>query len=187
MTPARRRVLRRGAGLALVAVSVAGAIYAVRAGWSQHLYWRVKYGPERRDVDAVLRLGATAHRLYPHNYNLCMWIAEHAPSRSGSDLAGAYGLAEEWCDRGLSLNPYPRGLRFLKMCLLHRTSVADALAYWKEYVEWQFWEPYNHAVLVDLYVATGQLDEAERSLHWVKGSPHFKNAKQLLDAARRRP
>ena len=84
------------------------------------------------------------------------------------------------------MNPYPRRMRFLKMYLIRRTSSEQALQYWKEYVEWQFWEPYNQAVLVDLYAACGQLAEAEKSLRWVKGSSHFPAAKQCLEQVRAR-
>ena len=190
MSPAQRRALQLGCGLLLIAIAVFGGVQAVRAGWAQHLYWRVKYGDQRGDVDAILRKGSVAHGVYPYNHNLCMWVAEHALSRAASvgTPAGTddpYALVQEWCERGLSLNPYPRRMRFIKMYLIRRISPEEALQYWNEYVEWQFWEPYNHAVLVDLYAACGQLVEAEDSLRWVEGSPHFPAAKQRLAQARK--
>jgi len=187
--PSNRRMLQRGAGLLLIVCSLPGLIHGVRAGLAQHLYWRVKHGPDRNDAGEILRVGSRAHAIYPYNYNLCLWTAERALSMANAAPAGppreeAYELVSRWCETGLALNPYPRRLRFIKMHLLHRTSVAAALRYWEEYVDWHFWEPYNHAVLVELYAAAGRFAEAESALRLAKGSRSFRPARERLEYLR---
>lgn len=179
-----RRSLRFFAALVLLLVSAAGTFHAVRAAAAAALYHRVKYGRCHSDPVAIFRVSEQSIRLYPLNYYLCIWAAETAYYTSlRADTAEAerrLKIAEYWCDKGLYLNEYKSQLCLLKARLLRRRSPAAAAAYWREYVDWHFWEPYNHAVLVDLYAQSGDYDRALRALQWVKGSPYEEQARAWL-------
>ena len=169
-------------GAVLLLVSAAGALYSARASLSYMVYHHTKFTPPRAFAgpEGAARRCEVAYRLYPYNYYLCIWIAEKCwyarydidGSESGTRLA----LAAKWCDRGLKLNMRKSQLRLLKTRLLAKGSVHDAIEHWLDYVDWHFWEPYNHAVLVGLYAEAGNYAEAMNSLQWVKGSKHYAEA-----------
>ena len=167
-------------GLILLAVSSAGILHGVRAGLAHVLYFQAKYGSARDDADRVLRLAERAHGLYPCNYNLCILAADAAYAASSvrdrDESARRRALAERWCGTGLKLNFHQRQLRRLKTRLLASESLQEAVRYWEDYVEWQFWDPYNHAVLVELYGRAGDFEKARRSLNWVVGSDRYEEA-----------
>jgi hypothetical protein len=173
--------------VALVGVGVYGALYAIQAARAQAMYHTAKYGAAKEDAKQILRLAEAAQYLYPNNYYFCIWAAEKAYYTSlGADKKEAQELiadSERWCETGLALNHYKSQLRLLKTHLLERKSVTDALKYWNQYVEWQFWDQYNHAVLAELYAKTGDFDKSFDELRWVKGSEHYSaTAKRINEA-----
>ena len=175
-----------GGGVLLLTISVCGLIHGIRAGLAQAIYHETKFGEdvEENDPLAVSRRCAYAHRLYPHNYLFCIWTAEKAYYNrfrpNGKERQDYLDTAKVWSDIGLNLNFYKSSLRLLKTRLLKRDSPAAAITYWEKYVDWQFWEPYNHAVLVKLYAAAGNFGKAMESLTWVEGSKHHADAYQKL-------
>lgn len=166
------RLARVTVGLLLVALAAAGVPYSLRASVSQWTYYRAKYGDWREEPARVLVAAEQAHQAYPWNYNLCIWAAESAYyghwDGALGDRAAAVRLAETWCGRGLALNPYKSQLRLLDVWLTTPHSLPEAIRKWEAYVDWHFWEPYNHAVLVDLYGRDGRYDQAMASLAFVK-------------------
>jgi len=175
-------------GLLIFALSLWGALYAVRAARAQQLYHAGKYGAQENATPDSLAAGWNrSYALYPHNYHLCIAAAEKCwysryvepNTEDPSRLADA----SLWCDRGLEANFYPSQLRLLKTHLLEKESLPDAAEYWEEYVDWHFWAPYNHAVLVDLYARVGDYTMASDSLERVKGSGHYKEAQEKLREA----
>ena len=76
---------------------------------------------------------------------------------------------ERWCERGLAQNPYPWKLNYTKVKLLRASSPDAAAAYWREFVDWQFWEPLNLRILVECYVQAGRLAEASEILPLLEG------------------
>ena len=169
------------AAAALAVLALAGTVWGVRAAASQILYFQSKYGafkdnPER--IDAVVE---RAHRLYPFNFYACIWCAETAYYRRFDDrdreIPERVESAKKWCRIGLDLNPYSSELRTLEVELLARTSLDKAIARWEEYVDWQFWEPYNHLVLVRLYCDAGRFGEAAEALAFTEGSRHHREAR----------
>jgi hypothetical protein len=44
--------------------------------------------------------------------------------------------------------------------LLSRSDPAASLAYWREFLDWDFWSPHNHAVLADLQARAGDFEAA---------------------------
>lgn len=176
-------------GVLLSAVSAYGIVHGTRAGLAQSIYHEVKFAKdaEMHDPLAVSMRCNNAHRLYPHNYFFCIWIAEKAYYNrfgpDGREIQEYLRATQHWCDTGLELNFYNSQLRLLKTRLLKRESVSDAVEYWEKYVDWQFWEPYNHAMLVELYAASGDFGKAMESLTWVKGSRHYSHASRKLHEA----
>ncbi len=179
-----------GAGAAgMVLISVCGTVHAVKAAISYAGYYQIKYGSEESAVSQQLDKAEAVHNLYPWNYNLCIWCAEHAyynryaGHQEKRDLLAA---ASKWCDRGLDLNPFKSQLRLLKARLIARESSAEAAEYWREYVRWDFWRPYHHAVLAEFYIDAGKLWEASEELMWLEGSEYYEDLSEKIRNAWRK-
>lgn len=173
-------LLLSGAGCSLkvlfLAASLLGVAHSIRVEVAQSIYFNIKYGAARNDLSAIFKRSEIAHRIYPFNYYLCMWVAETAYENGcagGTESQEQINIARRWCDRGLKLNFYRSELREIKTRLLARESPDAAVSYWKEYVNWHFWEPYNHGVMAELLAGAGRFDLAEKALYWVKGSDHY--------------
>ena len=174
----------------LLALSGYGAVHGIRAAIAQAIYHQAKYGSAGDNPRGIFRRCETAHRFYPYNYHFCIWAAEEAFYSNfdlGEDEAAArLETARFWCDMGLGLNFRHGELRLLKTWLLSMHSVAGAITYWEKYVDWEFWEPHNHAVLVELYAAGGEFGKAMESLKWVKGSEYYAEVSSKLSEAWRK-
>jgi hypothetical protein len=175
------------AGVALLVVSAVGAVHGVRAAAAQATYYRAKYGSARDRPLRILEVCRAAHRLYPFNYYFCAWAVEqayHSAFTLPVDQAAArFALAEQWCATGLGLNPHKTQLRLFEARLLERESLAEATAAWEAYVDWHFWDPFNHAVLVEFYSKAGDYGKALQALEWVRGSEYAARAGQILQEA----
>ncbi len=190
MSSKKGRTWQTCGGALLVVLGMFGSHYAWRASRAHWLYYQAKYGSARDDVSAVLRAMEKAHRLYPHNYRFCTWTAEQAfharKQAEGEERDRLLRAAENWTHVGLALNRFSGPLQLRKARLLERHDPAAAAAGWARYVGWHFWEPYNHAVLVDLYASAGDFDRAADELDWVKGSEHYEWALDRLQEAWRK-
>ena len=182
-----KSIIRIVAGVFLLVISAAGVYHGARAALAQSTYFIAKYGSARNNTRGILRRCETASRLYPYNYNFCVWAAETAfndsVAREKSNTSGTADDAAYWCDRGLKLNFYNGQLRRLKTCILRENSLGEALNFWEDYVDWHFWDPYNHAVLVELYADSGDFARAAESLKLIKGTKEFKAASERLNQA----
>jgi tetratricopeptide (TPR) repeat protein len=181
------RRLQQAAGTLVVLLSLVAMIHSVRAAVAASLYQRARYGPASRDIEQVLRLCERAHALYPYDYYVCIWAGKQAWAAwrdSGPDSAESrLSASREWATRGMAINPHNSELTHLYTEHLALTDPNAALAVWQPYVQRRFWDPFNHAFLVDLLVRAGRIDEAEESLYWVKDSPLFEPTRRMLDAA----
>ena len=157
--------------------------HGLRAGIAQSLYFKAKFGGDRGDLQRIVKHCETSWRLYPYNYYFPMWTAENAYYgwESDDDAKGRLETARRWCDAGIELNVYRSALRLLKTRLLRTVSLGQATAYWEEYVDWNFWNPHNHAVLAELYAAGGAWGRAMQSLRWVRGSPYYEHARRSVN------
>lgn len=164
----------------LAVLSVVGLVYGIRAAMASRLYFQAKYGSGKDDPTAIFALYERAQRLYPFNYNFCILAAESAYYSSfnvdAKEAARRRLLAVQWCDAGLRLDFHKSQLRLLKTRLLAMDSLPSAVRYWEDYVDWQYWAPYNHAVLVELYSLAGDFDKALKSLALTEGSDFYKEA-----------
>jgi hypothetical protein len=175
-----------GGGLFLAALSFSWLLYGFGAARAQIAYFRARYGGENLPAEAIVERCGAAQRAYPRNYHFCRWAALRAwesAAEGGPRAEKRRAAAERWCGAGLALNPYDRLLRLVKTRLLEGASVAEALRFWEKHVAWQFWEPRNHAVLVDLYARAGDYDRAMRSLRLIRGTPSYPSALQALRRA----
>ncbi|MDD4871196.1 MAG: hypothetical protein PHR77_11610 [Kiritimatiellae bacterium] len=138
----------------------------------------------------MLKFYESALRYYGNNYYFCILAAENAYYSSFQMAAeNAHKniiRAQQWCDAGLKLNPYRVQLRRLKTCLIALNSPMDAVLYWEKYVDWQYWEPAHHALLIELYALTGQYEKAVGSLSLIKDTPYYVEAAKKLDDAWRK-
>ena len=120
----------------------------------------------------------------------CTWCAEIAYRESvdsdGWEIPERLAIAEHWCRIGLTLNPHKRALHYLDVRLTSRTSLNDAIVKWERYVDWDFWDPFNHAELVRLYSDAGSFGKAADSLYWLEGSSYYREARQYYREAWRR-
>lgn len=172
-------------GGGLLVLSVLGVVHGVRAAAAQACYHHAKYGAGAGDVGKIVEQCRRAYAWYPWNYYFSIEAAERAYHAASGD--GEAALRQErlrqsqfWCERGLIQNPWRSQLRRLKTRFLWEVSPSEAIRYWEAHTRWQFWEPYNHGVLVGLYARAGDFENAEKSLKWTKGSPEFESAHQVL-------
>lgn len=179
-------------GLLLLILATAGMCHGVRAGLGQWLYYQSRYAPDKGNTAAILAKAHAAQRFYPYNYRLCEYAAQLADSAAAqSESPGRERLRAEaryWCERGLALNYYKRVLRDLMTDFLWQESPARAIRYWEEYTDWDFWEPYNHARLAEMYAKVGDWVLAERELNtWVDGSKYYDSTLEVIEKAKADP
>lgn len=173
-------------------------LYSIRTSMAQVIYYKAKTGSilsvinstsgqARRSFQRNSYIQAqcsAAHRLYPYNYRLFAWGAGKAfdsiQNTTGEDRIKCIKLAEFLCDKGLSLNRYIMPLPFIKMQLLCLFSIKEGTEYWEEYVEWDYWSSYNHAVLAGLYAADGKFGKAMQALQFIKGTEDFAEANKIV-------
>jgi len=161
---------------ALLVVSVLGTTRGVRASAAYSLYNKAKYGSASDNAGAVLAKAATAQRFYPYNYYFCIWAAERCyydHFDPDSDREYLLDSVDYWCDQGLRQNPYKRELRMLRARLLAMDSPADAVEYWGRYVDWHYWDPFNHSALAEFHAMVGDFDKAFGSLELIKGMSYY--------------
>jgi len=177
----------------LFAVAGMGIVSSVRAAIAQVIYCESKYGWTREDEEYILteedeeKVFSNCERafvLYPHNYSFCTWTSEMAwygrHDEDGAENPTKRAIADQWCQRGLALNSFDSQLRMLEVNLLIDEELKDAIRKLEAYVEWNFWEPYNHAFLAELYARDGRYGDAIESLLWVKGSRYERDARQRV-------
>lgn len=172
---------------ALLVVAGICTVRGARTAIAQAIYVESKYGLTKDDEEKVFANCERAYALYPYNYRFCTWTAEMAWygrfDEDGSEIAARRALADYWCQRGLGLNPFRGQLRTLEVRLLMQEALREAVRKWEAYVEWHFWEPFNHAFLAELYALDGRYEDAIESLAWAKGSRYAREARQrVLDA-----
>lgn len=176
-------------GMLLLGLAFGHAVYGARAAAAQWTYFMCKYGREPATVRELLAAARRAHRWYPHNYYLAILAAEraHAAAVARTPPDGElWRQAWLWCERGLAQNPWRSSLRWLKTRLLWREAPQEAIRYWEQFTDWNFWEPWNHAVLAELYAKVGEFEKADEALFWARGAPNYEDARRaVLEEARR--
>ena len=174
-------------GAVLLVISISGIVYASRVALAQGKYGWAKLMTPADDWCNILDLSESASHIYSANYYACILAAETAYfssfGLSDKDAAENINKSQKWCDKGLKANSYRMQLHRLKTCLMARSSIPDAARYWERCVDWQFWEPANQALLVELYARTGQYEKAVDSLILIKESSYYAEASGRLNDA----
>jgi hypothetical protein len=180
------RVLTRLAGLLLLVVALGGVLYASRVSLAQYRYHQLRKTVEKPGegfAAEVLEL----HASYPRNYHLLAWAAEMAHDRAlrldGAARLTAFEETGLLCDAGLDLNPHRVPLPIIKTSLISQASLAEAIIYWEAFVAWDYWNPYNHAYLAELYAAAGRFGDAARALNLIQDTPFAASASRALRRA----
>ena len=183
------RIVRTMLGLTLAVLGCFSVCYGIRVARAQVLYHAIKYGQQAQaDPELISTKAEKAYALYPHNYFLCLYVAEQFwPKSSGPEAdisADAVERFDRWYERGLTLNPYHWRLHRAKTRSLSLTSADAAADYWAQFVDWQFWSPANLSFLVTCYARSGRFVEAAETLSLLKGYPgHYARAAAALRTA----
>jgi hypothetical protein len=146
---------------------------------------------EDLDIEAIDDIAEKSLALAPENFMLCQHMADLTYHARGADDGVFYfdriSLSRYWVDKGLMLNPFDRGLIHRKVDLLEKEYDLDgAIELLTDYTEWEFWHPFNHARLSQLYTAAGNLAKAEEELAWVKGSEYYAYTRSVFEQARKK-
>jgi hypothetical protein len=178
----------KGVILALLIFSILGMVHSVRALVAQSLYHYGRYGMGSKESPArIAELCSTAHKLYPYNYNFCVWAGKQAfYGRQEADDVGAVELliqARRWGDAAYAMNPRNSEAVHLKTEALSIDSLDEAISLWEDFVNWHFWEPFNQWVLFDLYERAGRLDQAEMTMYWLQETEYAERAESMLRSA----
>jgi hypothetical protein len=164
---------------------IGGSVYSFRTAMAQGIYHDLKFGTDTVDFDGISDDARVAQHLYPVNYRLCSWVAQQAWDQyaaTGESHKMQLNEALEWSARAVELNPYPRDIRESRRKSLEETNLAEAITDWSAFVDWNFWDPYNHAVLLELFVKANNLEGAFSELKWVRGTPYAVRSIDLLRA-----
>ena len=177
----RKRAIPQLAGGSLLAViSIMGIVHGVRGAISEVSYFQARYGHARDELKRSLDLSGRAFDNLPYHYYACIWAGKQAFYEGGPKHADT---AARWADRGMALNPYNSEIVHLKTEVTARQSVEKAIAIWKPYREWHFWEPFNHFVLFDLYLRADNIEAAEEVLYWLNDTKFFHRADDMFQRA----
>lgn len=181
-----RLIALLASAVSLFIVSVLGVTRAARATAAYALYHNSRYGSGKESVSGILAGCAIAYRYYPYNYYFPILAAESAyysaPAAVAEEKRRLLGAADYWCDTGLQLNPYKIKLRLLRARIIADENPSDAVEYWQAYVDWHYWEPFNHCVLAELQAQAGDFDEAFRTLDTIKGQNYYEEGLSRVDA-----
>jgi hypothetical protein len=171
----------------LLAIASIGVWHACRTARAQYLYWRSKHGPDNRQADKVFSNCDRAYRLYPHNYRFSTWTAEKAwygrYENGAEGTVDRVAIAKRWSTRGLGMNPHVRELQLVKARWLADESINEAILSWRSFLEREFWDSFNHAVMVELYSRGGRYEDALDELAWVKDPKDLAYARQTIQQA----
>jgi hypothetical protein len=173
-------------GVGLLAIAVLGLVHGTRAALAQIWYRQAKYGAASGEAEQILGLCRRAFVWYRWNYYFSIEAAERAYAAAEAGTAtnreALLCQSQFWCERGLIQNRWKSQLRRLKVRFLWETSPSEAIRFWEAHTQWQFWDPYNHAVLAELHARAGDFEDAERSLKWTEGTLEYEPTRKALQA-----
>jgi hypothetical protein len=134
----------------------------------------------------VLDLADEAFAIDPNQYHFWAlaaddsWNAKRvAPDPAAGERMGRH--ARQWCRRTLDANPWHPKARVLWAAMLAEQDPAEALRFWQDCTEWQYWAPFNHALLAELQGRNGDLVLASNTLERIKGMPYYDDVRRILD------
>lgn len=180
------KVLAAALGVLAVGLALWWLPRCVQAERASLRYAEACYGPSSNDVTRVLALADEAFPIAPEHYHFWALAADDAwnarivaPISNAGESMGRQ--AKEWCKRALDANPWHPKARVLWASMVAENDVGEALRYWQTCVEWQYWEPFNHAFLAELQGRNGNFALASNTLGRIKGMPYYEDTRRILD------
>jgi hypothetical protein len=187
---ARTRAGRFGTiavGLVCAAVGLVLSVGMARTSVAHGLYHCAKYGAAAADPSRVEALTERIRDLHPWHYYAFMRAAasanDAAVASAGETRATWLARSRRWCGEALALNPYRRPLRLLHARLLALESPAEGLKAWQRYVDWEYWNPDNHAELARFHLLAGDFDAALSTLEMARGGTRIEAVREEVTAA----
>lgn len=166
-------------GILLLLGATAGVVRAACGAAAAYDYFVAVHGSVRPVPGTVMDLFRKAYRWYPGNYYFSIAAAELAYRKSeegGTNAVAWRELSSLWCERGLAQNRHKSQLVRLRTRLLWPDAPAQAMECWAAYTDWNYWEPYNHAVLAELHAEAGNFEVADRELELIRAFPAYQDA-----------
>ncbi len=166
------------------AIGLLGAISSVRFAVSSLFYRQARFVRHAGGGDYLARaskLAQTAYKMDEWNHPFWSWLSDGLVTAYGTSgdpdiLAGA----ALWSKRGLAANSYGWRLSVTRAKVLAETSPDEAVRFWERYVEWHYWEPFNHAYLAELHARAGDTGRALHVLRRIEGMPYHEQARQIV-------
>jgi hypothetical protein len=158
----------------------------VQAEWVSLLFEEACYGPSSNEVSRVLALADEAFAIDREHYHFWALAADDAwnarrvaPRPEAEELLGRQ--AGQWCRKALDANPWHPKARVLWASIVAERDPREALRYWQTCVEWQYWEPFNHALMAELLGRSGEFALASNTLERIKGMPYYEATRGILE------
>ena len=177
-------------GIILVFLGLFGVNYSINASRAQALYAQSRYSQQATELspENIYSNYLHAKKLYPWNFYFSAYTGEtffYSLSKyKGDDIVQHNEFIKDIASHGLKTNPYNTQLIYLNMRMLQLESPKLALEYWLLFVDWCFWNGYNHSVLAELYAKSGMYENALNELKYLEKSPKLlDHTKHLVDDA----
>lgn len=180
------RRMRLPVACLLVFVGIFGFAHAVRAARAQRIYLGVKYGyfqkgtPELRasriakppvtDAREAIVLFQRARGFYSSNYYFPVYVAqlclaEASAATDRKTFRDSLDAALYFSREAVSLNPYNDEARHARVEALERDGqIAEALAFWEEVVEREYWTLEHHDTYARLLLREGSDESLQKAV-----------------------
>jgi len=177
-------------GIVLLLFGLLGARYSINATRAQVMYAKSRYaqGSKSLTPESVYSNYVYAANLYPYNFYFSAYAGENffynISNYNSREAAENLEIIKEIAADGIEINPYNSQLIYLHMRMLETESPKAALDYWQKFVDWYFWNDYNHSVLAELYAKSGMYEKAMNELKYLEKNPKLlDHTKHLIDDA----
>ena len=177
-------------GIVLVLVGLLGVNYSINATKAQVMYAKSRYtqGSKSLSPELVYSNYVSVANLYPYNFYFSAYAGEklfyNISNSNSQEAAEKLEIIKDIASNGIKINPYNSQLVYLHMRMLEKESPKAALDYWQKFVDWYFWNDYNHSVLAELYAKSGMYEKAMNELKYLEKNPKLlDHTKHLIDDA----
>jgi hypothetical protein len=177
-------------GIVFVLIGLFGIRHSINATKAQVIYAKSRYakGSKKLSPEEVYSNYIYAVNLYPYNFYFAAYAGEkifyNLHNYKGQELEEKTEIVKDIAGDGIKINSYNSQLIYLHMRMLEKDSPWAALACWKKFVDWYFWNDYNHSVLAELYAKSGMYEKAMNELKYLEKNPKLlDHTKRLIDDA----
>jgi len=167
----------------LVFAALIGCVYSLRVTLAQIFYYEAKYGVSKDCIDGIIWRAEKIKSLYPWHYLAFTHAAARANKEAKDNperMIEMKDIANRFCTLSLRLNPYKRQMRLMEARLISEKNTLLAVDKWKSYLEWAFWDPLNHKIMVEFYLKAGDFASAMESLEFTLNSPYYEECRNMI-------